>query len=114
MLAQLLLLRLQRFVQLLETTLAKGVVGRPIGLVEAAAGRVNGTSHVLGRGVGHFAQHLFGGGIDVVEPLARRSLDELAVDEHAHFADAGWVGHGCAPSSGIPRRDYEAVPRMAK
>src|SRR6478609_4359192 len=50
----------------------------------------HGALHVLRRRVGHRSEHLFGGRVDVVERLARRRLDELAVDEHADLAL-----HGC-------------------
>jgi hypothetical protein len=86
-------LRLQGGLQLLEAALAERVVGRPVGLVEGPPGGVNGPLHVLGRSVGYFPQHFFGGRIDIVEPLARRGLDELTVNEHAHFTGTTLVGH---------------------
>ena len=61
LLAQLLLLGLERLVQLLEALLAEGVVGRPVGLVEGAAGGVDGALHLGRRGVGDLADDLLGG-----------------------------------------------------
>ena len=68
--------------QLEQATLAQLLVGRPVRLVEGAPGGGDGGVHVLVTGVGHLAEHLFGGRVDVVEDLARRGLDELAVDQH--------------------------------
>ena len=77
---------------------------------------VDGPLHVLGRGVGHLAEHLLGRRIDVLEPLARGGLDELAADEHAHLTGTALVGHA-APlplSNPADRRDYEAPARPVK
>ncbi len=101
--AQLFLLALDRGLELQEALLAEGVVGRPVGLVEGASRRGDGALHVLDAGVGDLTQHFFGRRVDVVEPLPRDRLDELAVDEHADLAlhGAGTVGfgdgHGRAP-----------------
>ena len=67
---------------------------RPVGLVERAPCGGDGALHVVGRRVGDLAEHLLGGGVDVVEALARRGFDQLAVDEHADLAlhGAGAVG----------------------
>ena len=95
LLAQLLLLGLQRLVELLEAALAEGVVGRPVGLVEGTAGRVDRPLHLGGRRVGHRTDHLFGGRVDVVEGLARVGLDQLPVNEHPLLRiDLHCLGHG--------------------
>ena len=100
---QFLLLALDRGLELQEALLAERVVGRPVGLVEGASRGRDGALHVLDAGVGDLAQHLFGRGVDVVEPLPGRRLDELAVDEHADLTlhGLGTVGfgggHGRAP-----------------
>ena len=52
LLAQLLVLGLERLVQLLEALLAEGVVGRPVGLVEGPPGGVDGPVHLGRRRVG--------------------------------------------------------------
>ena len=100
---QLLLLALDRLLELPQALLPERVVGRPVGLVERATRGGDGALHVVGGSVGDLAEHLFGGRVDVVEALARRGFDELAVDEHADLAlhGAGAVGfdrgHGGAP-----------------
>ena len=93
LLAVLLALGLERLLQLLEAALAQGAVGRPVGLVEGPPGRGDRPLHVLGGGVGHLAEHLLRRRVDVLEPLARSCLDELAVDEHAHLAGRALGGH---------------------
>ena len=103
LLTHLFLLALDRLVELQQALLAERVVRRPVGLVERAAGRGDGALHVFRRRVGHLPEHLFGRRVDVVERLARRCLDELAVDEHADLALYGGRavgfggGHGGAP-----------------
>jgi hypothetical protein len=101
--AQRLLLALDGGLQLLEAALAERVIRRPVGLVERAASRGDGAPHVVNRRVGHLAEDLLGGGVDVVEAPTGRGFHQLAVDQHAHFAvdGAGAVGfdrgHGGAP-----------------
>ena len=92
--AQLLLLALDRLLQLQQALLAERVVGRPVGLVERAPRRGDGALHVVGRRVGDLTEDLLGGGVDVVEALPRRGFDQLTVDEHADLAlhGAGAVG----------------------
>lgn len=101
--AHLLAFGLQGLLQLFEAAPAEGVVGRPVGLVERPPGRGDGLRHVLVPGVGDAAEHFLGRGVDVVEELAGRRFDELAVDEHAAFrcerTDAG-LDHLCYPSVG--------------
>ena len=82
--AKFLLLRLQRILQLQQTTLAQGVISGPIGFVEGAARGVDGAVHVSLRRVGDLAQHFFRGRVDVGE-RAGLTVDELAVDHHLRF-----------------------------
>ncbi len=91
LLAQGLPVLLERVLQLGQALLAPRAVGRPVGLVEGAPRRVDGAVHLVGRRVGHLPDNLLGGGVDVVERLARVGADELAVDEHPLFV----VGCSC-------------------
>ncbi len=68
--------------QLLEALLAEGVVGGPVGLVEGAPCRVDGSVHLGRRRVGHHADDLLGSRVDVLEGLAGIGLDQLSVNEH--------------------------------
>ena len=88
--------------ELLEAALAQRAVGRPVGLVEGPPGGVDGPAHVLRRRVGDFAEHLLGGGVDVVEAFARRGFHELAVNEHADLTATDLAGHASTPF-GSPR-----------
>ena len=95
LLAQLLLLGLDRVVQLQQAALAQLLVGRPVGLVEGAPGGVDGPVHVLLRRVGDLAERLLGRRVDVGEG-AGLPVDELAVDHHLGLEpDLYSVSHIC-------------------
>ena len=95
LLAQLIDLGLDRVVQLQQAALAQLLVGRPVGLVEGAAGGVDGPVHVLLRRVGDFAERLLGRRVDVGEG-AGLAVDELAVDHHLRLEpDLYSVSHIC-------------------
>ncbi len=53
--------------------------------------------HVLRGRVGHLPEHLFGGRVDVLEPLARRGFDQFAIDEHADFTATNLARHASTP-----------------
>src|SRR5258705_8725386 len=57
------------------------MIGRPVGLVEGAAGRVDRPIHIGRRSVADLAEHVLVGRIDVGEG-PRLPVDELAVDQH--------------------------------
>jgi hypothetical protein len=105
--AQLLAFGLDRDLELFEAPRAQSAVGRPAGLVEGAPGGGDRAAHVLLGAVGDLAQHLFGGGVDVVELGAADRGHQFAVDQHAVFrgevASRPWFGHRSSPSCG--RRD---------
>jgi len=117
LLAQLLLLGLQRRMQLLEAARAERVVRRPIGLVEGPPGGVDRPLHLSRRGIGNLSDDLLGRRIDVVEAVARVRLDQLAVDQHPRLrVDLHCIGHGTLPlvvhlgSRGVPpSRDTDAA-----
>jgi hypothetical protein len=92
---------LDRLGELGEAALAQLLVRRPVGLVEGSARGGDGPSHVLDGGVGDLADDLLRGGVDVVEALARRGLDELAVDEHAGLARHHEGGRGLDRGHGV-------------
>ena len=98
-LTQLLALRLQRLLELLETVLAKRSVRRPVGLVEGSPGGVNGAAHVRLRSVRDLTQHLLGGRVDVRE-RPRLAVDESAVDEHPGLEPSRTCSGHRDPSSG--------------
>lgn len=75
----------QRVAQLPDAAHAQFGVGRPVGVVECAAGGLDGISHVLGRRVGGHTEHLLGGRVDGVEH-AFPACDEFAVDEQLTLA----------------------------
>ncbi len=94
-LAQLLLLRLDRVVQLEQAALAQLAVGGPVGLVESAAGGVDGPEHVVLRRVRDLAERLLGGWVEDGE-CAGLAIDELAVDHHLRLEpDLYSVSHTC-------------------
>jgi hypothetical protein len=95
LLAQFLLLRFDRVVQLQQAALAQLAVGRPVGLVERASGGIDGPVHVLLRGIGDLAERLLGGRVDVREG-AGLPVDELAADHHLRLeADLYRLSHIC-------------------
>ncbi len=79
-LAQFLDVFAQCVLQLTQAAHPQPGVGRPVGLVEGTAGRLDGTAHVLGVGIGGDAQHLLAGRVDRREG-ARTAGHQLAVDE---------------------------------
>src|SRR5258705_2417071 len=79
--AQLLLLGLDRVVQLQQTPLPQSVIGRPIRFIEGAPRRVDGPVHVVLRRVGDLTQWFLGSGVYVGEGPCL-AVDELAVDHH--------------------------------
>ncbi len=104
---ELLALGLEGLLELFEAALAEGPVGGPVGLVEGPPRSRNGPLHVSHGPVGNVADDLLGRRVDVVEPLPRRRLDELAVDEHVGFRiecraavhGAPWAGIRCRPAA---------------
>ena len=99
-----LLLGSRRLLELEHAALAQLLVRGPCRLVERPAGGGDGLVHVVVTGVGHLAEHLLGGRVDVVEHLARLGLDELAVDQHPLLAvnGRGISCHGVLPSAYPP------------
>ena len=81
LLAQELLLALERLLELEQAPLTERVIGRPGGLVERPARRIDRAVDVGGRRVGCLTDDGFGRGIDVCE-RSGLTVDELAVDEH--------------------------------
>src|SRR5262249_52732028 len=77
-----LLLLVEGVLELLETPLAERDVGRPVGVVERAAGGLDRPVHLLGAAVGDIARDLLRGRVDVLVRRPRRRVDELAVDQH--------------------------------
>ena len=75
----------QGVLQLTQAAHPQPGVGGPVGLVERTAGRLDGTAHVLGVGIGGDTEHLFGGRIDRCEG-ATTAGHQLAVDEQPRFA----------------------------
>ena len=83
----------ERFLQLEQTLLPEGAVGRPVRFVECTSRRVDRTMHIGLRPVGYVAEDLLGGRVEVGEG-AGFTLDELAVDEHPRLElDWEWTGH---------------------
>ena len=71
--------------ELLDAAPPERGIGGPVGLVEGAARRRNGRLHVLLGAVGAHPEHLFGGGVHVLEGRAVAGCDEPAIDEVARF-----------------------------
>ena len=71
---------LHRVAQLTQAPHPQLDVAGPVGVVEGAAGGLDGAAHVVGVGVGGRAEHLLGGRIDGREGAAA-TRDQLAVDE---------------------------------
>src|SRR5262249_53115260 len=104
--------------------LAEHVVRRPVRLVERAPGGRDRPAHVLVAAVGHLAENLFGGRVDVVELLARLRIDEGTVDEHPplrlegacfgldHFphSSTGAVTRALTTRSPVTSRKRSSVP----
>ena len=85
LLEQLLPFALQRFLELLETALTEGPIGRPLGLVERPASDIDGAAHLRRRRIDDGTEHLLGGRVHVVEGLAEVGGDQLSLDEHARL-----------------------------
>ena len=95
LLPQLLLLALERCLELQKAFLAEGTVGRPGRLIKRSPGGVDGLVHVSLRRITHGADHLLGSRVDDVEG-AGAAVDELAVDEKTTFVlRRGVIGHVC-------------------
>ena len=74
-----------RLLELADAAHPQFGVGRPVGVVEGAARRLDRQAHVIGARIGGDAEHLFGGRVDGLE-CARAAGDELAVDEQPTLA----------------------------
>ena len=87
LLAELLLLGLERFLQLLEAPLAgtSGSVDQSVSSKARRAASIARCMSAVGR-VGDVAEHLLGRRVDVVEGLPGLGVDQLAVDEHPPLA----------------------------
>ena len=81
LLAEELLLALERLLELEQAPLTERVIGRPAGLVERPPRGIDRAVDVGGRRVGGLTDDGFGRGIDVRE-CSGLTVDELAVDEH--------------------------------
>ena len=84
----------QRLLQLADAAHPQLDVGRPVRVVERAAGRLDRPAHVVGARIGRDAEHLLGGWVDGLE-RARAAGDELAVDEQLTLA----IGEDSHPNS---------------
>ena len=106
--SQLLLLALERCLELAERCGAqRGVVG-PTTAVSRSSGGGDGPLHVGARAVGHRAEHLIGGRVDVVERGAALGVDELAVDQQPGLVlVVGHAGHHTRGRCSIWRRPGE-------
>ena len=74
-----------RLLQLADAAHPQLDVGRPVRVVERAAGRLDRPAHVVDARIGGDAEHLLGGRVDGLE-RARAAGDELAVDEQLTLA----------------------------
>jgi hypothetical protein len=77
-----LLVAVQRIVQLGQAVVTEVEIARPVGLVERAPRRADGTFHVGDGGVGRLTDHLFAGRVDHVEHRTAARMLEVAVDQH--------------------------------
>ena len=77
-----LLVSLERLVQLGEAVIAEVQITRPVGLVECPPRRPDRAFHVGDGPVGCLAGHLFAGRMDDVECRAAAGVLQFAVDEH--------------------------------
>ena len=95
LLAQLLALLLERLLQLGEAALAQLAVGGPVGLVEGPPGarRWPGASR-RSTPSATWPEHLFGGGVDVVEGLARVGLRRAC---RRRASAASWLAAAVMP-----------------
>ena len=75
----------QHLLQLTNAAHPQLGVGRPVGVVECAAGRLDRAAHVVGGRVGGDAEHLLGGRVDRRERAAA-ARHQLAVDEQLTLA----------------------------
>ena len=68
--------------QLGQAVVAELQIARPVGLVERAARRPDGTCHVLDGSVRSLTRHLLGGRMDDIECRFAACDLQFAVDEH--------------------------------
>src|SRR5207245_8764594 len=112
---ELLALRLQRLLELVETALEESAVRRPVGLVEGTPGGVDRAVHVGLRSVRDLAEHLLRSRVDVRE-RPRLAVDERAVHEHPRLEQSltsAGQGDPSSERSAILRRAAAAVLRRA-